>query len=472
MAVIVQNSEIVLSGMVGGSASGDSWWDPPGFSSGDVIAALAEVGRETPIVIRLNSGGGIATEGAAIHAALSQHKGAVQIVVEGVAASAASVIAMAADTLTMMPGSVLMIHDPAGMTYGDAAAHEQTIKALNALGDAYAGIYAERTGKPAGEMRELMKAETWMTVEQAIASGFADAPAAGNDNAEEVEPSAFAYGVYARAPERLVAMANARGWKPRAHFAAAAAPTGPGGTTMAKHNGGAGPARAETAPSNTVAPSISGEARVGGTLQASPGDWIGADSFAFEWWHETGATPVGGEASYTPTDADAGHRMRVRVIGSNAFGATTAESSLTDPVAVADAPAEPAPAEPAPDMAAIAATLAAAHFTADAITSFIKGGGTLDRAKARAEEIVAIKDDIARAKRANPAVSLTIEDAVARNLTQAQAMAIMWPEITAQAAISPQAPPPAPAAVKPENVMLDAAERVNAQARRWRNAGR
>lgn len=215
MGLVIQDNEIILSGMVGGSAAGDSWWDPPGFNSGDVIEALAQVGRDTNIVVRLNSGGGIATEGSAIHSALSQHKGTVQMIVEGVAASAASVIAMAGDTVTMMPGAVLMIHDPAGMTFGDVTAHEQSIKALNALGDAYAGIYADKTGKGVDEMRALMRAETWMTPDQAIAAAFADAQADPGDEGEP-DPSPFAYEAYARAPERLVVMAKARNWRPTA----------------------------------------------------------------------------------------------------------------------------------------------------------------------------------------------------------------------------------------------------------------
>lgn len=212
MAVHVNGAEIALTGVVG-----DTYWDD-GFTAAEVIAALAEVGRDTDITVRLNSGGGIATEGAAIHAALAAHKGTVAMVVEGIAASAASVIAMAGDTITMSPGAVLMIHDPATQTWGDAAAHAKTIAALDKLGDAYAGIYADRTGKTVADMRALMRAETWMTADDAVAAGFADRLAATNDNDQ---PTAFAYGVYAKAPQRIVALANARGWKaPRATMAA------------------------------------------------------------------------------------------------------------------------------------------------------------------------------------------------------------------------------------------------------------
>jgi ATP-dependent protease ClpP protease subunit len=220
MAVLVNGNEVALTGVVG-----DMFWDD-GFDASSVITALAQVGRDNEITLRINSGGGIATEGAAIYAALKSHKGGVNVIVEGIAASAASLIAMAGDTITMAPGAVMMIHDPAGMTMGDAAAHAKAIEALDVLGDAYAGIYADRTGKPVEEMRNLMRAEAWMTGPQAIAAGFADAMQADNDNDDEdYEASAFDYRVYARAPKRLVALADRNGWKARAVMAAPAAPT-------------------------------------------------------------------------------------------------------------------------------------------------------------------------------------------------------------------------------------------------------
>jgi ATP-dependent protease ClpP protease subunit len=218
MAVIVENNEIWLTGYVGE----DYWYD--GFTAGGVVSALAQVGRSTDIIVHLNSGGGLATEGAAIHAQLSAHKGNVEIIVEGIAASAASVIAMAADHLVMSVGSVFMIHDPIGMTWGNVADHQKSIETLDSIGNAYADVYAEKTGRPVAEMRDLMRAETWMTADEAVAAGFADettsaAAKAANDN----EPTAFSYRAYAHAPERLVALADAKGWTRRPHSVAAPA---------------------------------------------------------------------------------------------------------------------------------------------------------------------------------------------------------------------------------------------------------
>jgi len=208
MAVLINGNEIVLSGMVGD----DFWGD--GFTSGQVISALAQVGRDSPITIRLNSGGGIATEGAAIHAALKAHKGQVTVVVEGIAASAASLIAVAGDAVQMALGAVMMIHDPATVTWGTVSDHQASIAMLESLASSYAETYADKTGGSAAAMRTLMKAETWLTADQAIAQRFADGLVAANSN-EPAEPTAFAYGVYAKAPQQIVALADAKGWKAR-----------------------------------------------------------------------------------------------------------------------------------------------------------------------------------------------------------------------------------------------------------------
>ncbi|NKJ79642.1 head maturation protease, ClpP-related [Rhizobium leguminosarum] len=209
MTAIVNGNEIVLTGTVGGY-----YWGEDGFSSADVFMALLVVGHDQDVVIRVNSGGGAASEGAAIHSILSRHGGKVDVVIEGWAASAASVLAMAGHTITMAVGAVMMIHEPSQITLGDTVDHQRTISQLNAIGDASAEIYALRTGKTAAEMRQLMKVETWMTGQQAVDAGFADRVSAANDNPE---PIAFAIQSYSNVPQNIAAMAAARGWQPRAN---------------------------------------------------------------------------------------------------------------------------------------------------------------------------------------------------------------------------------------------------------------
>jgi ATP-dependent protease ClpP protease subunit len=202
MEVLV-GGDIVLSGTVGEGLFGD------GFTLNDVARALAKVGRSTAVNVRINSGGGYADEGVAIYNALASHGGKVTTYIEGVAASAASLIAMAGSTVVMRRGSTLMIHDPGSLTIGNAEHHAKSIEALEAQAQGMAAIYATKSGKTVAQARAAMKAETWLEAEQAVAEGYADRLEAANSN----EPAAFPYATYAHAPGRMVAMATARGWR-------------------------------------------------------------------------------------------------------------------------------------------------------------------------------------------------------------------------------------------------------------------
>lgn len=211
MTLRIQGNHIYLYGAVGSDLYGED-----GFSAADVAEALAQFEPEDNVVIRLNSGGGHATEGVAINSVLRNHPGEVTVLVEGVAASAASIIAIAGDEVIMGAGAVFMIHDPATLTYGTAAAHSAVGTTLDKLGSAYALLYAERTGKPSREMRDLMRVETWMTASEAVDLGFADAVEHLGGDDDDNQPTAFAYASYARPPKALLALAKARGWNARA----------------------------------------------------------------------------------------------------------------------------------------------------------------------------------------------------------------------------------------------------------------
>lgn len=158
-------AEITLSGVVGID-----------FDAETVSDALALLSG--PVRIRLNSGGGIAFDGTAIHSVLSEYRGHKTIIVQGIAASAASVIMMAGDRIEMCAGSVLMIHDPSQDTTsyrGTSGEHRRVADSLDKISDAVAQIYAQRSGKPMSEIRQIMAAESWFTPEEAVAAGFADA---------------------------------------------------------------------------------------------------------------------------------------------------------------------------------------------------------------------------------------------------------------------------------------------------------
>lgn len=213
MAAIIEDGKLRLSGYVG------DYYFEDGFTSQDVVLALATIDNDADLDVHINSGGGVASEGAAIHALLTARAGRTNVVVEGIAASAASLITMAGDTVTMSAGAVMMIHDPSGYTFGDAASHSKTIEALEALATAYSRVYAAKSGKTPEECREIMKAERWLTPEDAVNEGFAD-----ETTEEKAEPvAAFDYRLFAHAPKNLTMLAKKKNWSLPATMAAPAA---------------------------------------------------------------------------------------------------------------------------------------------------------------------------------------------------------------------------------------------------------
>lgn len=194
---LIVDGELVLYGPVGGD-----WWDDTGFTAADVLQALAQL--EGAITVRLNSGGGVAWDGIAIYNALKARPDPVTVVVDGVAASAASVIAMAGDEVTMRAGALMMIHNASTITWGDANDHAKNVDLLRKLDGQIAAIYAERSGMDLTEIRALMDAETWMDGADAIDKGFAGA----SDETAAAKASAFDYRLYAHAPKPLQSAAR------------------------------------------------------------------------------------------------------------------------------------------------------------------------------------------------------------------------------------------------------------------------
>lgn len=194
-------NELLLYGTVG-----SSFWDEEFFTAKTVRESLA--GMSGPVTVRINSGGGIATEGQAIYTALRGYDGPVNIVIEGIAASAASLISMAGDTITMSLGAVMMIHDPATWWTdgrGTEEDHLHTAKGLGVIANAYAGIYAKRAGITVDEARAIMKAETYFDGPDAVDAGFATT---ADDDGDQIAPAAFDYSLYRNAPANLKAAAG------------------------------------------------------------------------------------------------------------------------------------------------------------------------------------------------------------------------------------------------------------------------
>lgn len=127
-----------------------------------------------PLEVVINSGGGDVYAGSEIYTALRDYRGDVTVKVVGIAASAASVIAMAGDTIEISPTAQIMIHNVSSGASGDhrALAHEAEV--LKNYNNSIANAYLDKTGIEKDELLELMNHETWLTAEQAVEKGFAD----------------------------------------------------------------------------------------------------------------------------------------------------------------------------------------------------------------------------------------------------------------------------------------------------------
>jgi ATP-dependent Clp endopeptidase proteolytic subunit ClpP len=174
-----------------------------GVSSGEFVKELRDLDVDR-ITVHINSPGGDAFDGIAILNTLRSHKASITTVVEGLAASAASYIAMGGDEVVMADNSEMMIHDASGLCFGTAADMEWTRDALNKLSDNIAAIYADKAGGSAEMWRDVMRAETWYSAQEAVDAGLADRVDRGKDDAgaakNRFDLSFFAYAGRAKAP--------------------------------------------------------------------------------------------------------------------------------------------------------------------------------------------------------------------------------------------------------------------------------
>ena len=144
-----------------------------GVSAKGFLAELGALPDEVPIDLRLNSPGGSVFDAVAIHNALQRHAGPVTVWIDGIAASAASYIAMAGDEIVMPENAFLMIHDPAGLVMGTAADMREMAGTLDKIAGSMVRGYAARSGKPEAEIAALMAAETWFDATDALEAGLA-----------------------------------------------------------------------------------------------------------------------------------------------------------------------------------------------------------------------------------------------------------------------------------------------------------
>ncbi|GGB94843.1 hypothetical protein GCM10011363_09350 [Marivita lacus] len=170
-----------------------------GVSAKGFLAELGALPDDAPIDLRLNSPGGSVFDAVAIYNALSRHAGAITVWIDGIAASAASYIAMAGDEIVMPENAFLMIHDPSGLVMGTAADMRDMAGTLDKIAASMTRGYAAKSGKSEEDIAALLAAETWFDAKDALEAGLA------TRLAEPVRIAAsFDIGRFRNAPPALV----------------------------------------------------------------------------------------------------------------------------------------------------------------------------------------------------------------------------------------------------------------------------
>ncbi len=170
-----------------GTIAEESWFDDdvtPQLFKDELNAGSGD------ITVWINSPGGDCVAAAQIYNMLMDYKGNVTVKIDGIAASAASVIAMAGTKVLMSPVSMMMIHNPATVAFGDSAEMQKAIEMLGSVKDSIINAYEIKTGLTRTKLSHLMDAETWMDANKAVELGFADEIMQRVGSAEDMEPPA------------------------------------------------------------------------------------------------------------------------------------------------------------------------------------------------------------------------------------------------------------------------------------------
>jgi len=170
-----------------------------GVSAKSFLDELGALPDDGPLTLRLNSPGGSVFDAVAIYNALKRHAGPVSVWIDGIAASAASYIAMAGDEVVMPENAFLMIHDPSGLVMGTADDMRAMAEALDKIKGSLVAGYVAKSGGSEDDIAALMAKETWLDAAEAVELGFADRLA------EPVRIAArFDIGRFRNAPPALV----------------------------------------------------------------------------------------------------------------------------------------------------------------------------------------------------------------------------------------------------------------------------
>lgn len=181
-----QTAERVLE--LYGTIAEESWFDD------DITPRMFKdelLGGKGPITVWINSPGGDCVAASQIYAMLMDYPGEVTVKVDGLAASAASVIAMAGTKVLMAPTAMLMIHNPMTAAFGDSAEMQKAIEMLTEVKESIINAYEIKTGLSRSKLARLMDEETWMNAKRAIELGFCDGLLESNNAAEPVVAFVF-----------------------------------------------------------------------------------------------------------------------------------------------------------------------------------------------------------------------------------------------------------------------------------------
>jgi ATP-dependent protease ClpP protease subunit len=198
---------------------GENYWSGGGVTAQSVADAIEQAGAFDRIAVRVNSPGGDCFEGVAIYNLIRSQNKPVDVFVDGLAASAASVIAMSGDTVSVGVGAMLMIHNAATFAYGDGPAFLKIADTLDKISQTVGSIYVAKTKQTPEQIKALMDAETWMGAQEAIDNGFADS-VLNQDEETATQARAlfksFNLRGYKRVPEQLQDQLRQKARKPRA----------------------------------------------------------------------------------------------------------------------------------------------------------------------------------------------------------------------------------------------------------------
>ena len=152
---------------------GEDFWTGGGVTAKSFQKELSEI-KASKIDLHINSPGGDVFDGITIYNLIKQHPAQVTTYIDGIAASIASVIAMAGDKIFMAENALFMLHNPAGMVFGEAADMRKMADLLDTVRDSISKSYVAKTGKTESEINALMDAESWLDADSAIDMGFVD----------------------------------------------------------------------------------------------------------------------------------------------------------------------------------------------------------------------------------------------------------------------------------------------------------